>query len=312
MARDIAAGDQIESAFYVQNTFLGVGKTGKPWLSVRLIDASGGIDGKVWDDAEQASSDINEGDLLRVSATATAYKDQVQLRLQSYSKATLDEWDPSLFLETPKKPSVELLEELRSVLDTCTSSWARSLTASYFEDQEFMRMFAHSAAAKTIHHAYPTGLLAHTVSMLQLAAATADHYISMGVSLDRDVLLMGVFLHDSGKVFELSSAPGFAYTDEGRLLGHIYQGAALFERKADEFENFPKDKRVALLHCILSHHGELEYGSPRRPKTIEAMILHLIDSLDSKVQTFLDAVERDTSDSAWTPYVHSLQRFLRK
>lgn len=301
----------MDAVFLVRAKFLGFGKTQKAWLSVTLGDASGEIDGRVWDQAEDAASQFEEGSYMRVQGSAVSYMDKLQLRLNKWSIVAASDVDPTQFTPASDRPMDEILSRIQSVFDSVRDPHLRQLLAAYQSDQGFWGAFVRVPAAKSIHHAYLGGLAEHTASMLELAASVSDHYLRLGVvPLNRDLVIAGTMLHDSGKVLELSTDAGFQYTGEGRLLGHIYLGARELEQKAATIDGFPRALRDELVHMILSHHGELEFGSPKRPKTLEALILTYIDNLDSKVQTYLDAVAKEPAQAEWTQFVPSLQRYL--
>lgn len=311
MAADVGSGTAVDSVFLVKGKFLGFGKTQKAWLSVTLGDASGEVDGRVWDNAEEAAAQFEEGSYVRVQGSAVSYMDKIQIRLSKWSVVPASEIDPALFTPASGRPMGEILARIQAVFDTVRDPYLKQLLLAYQSDAKFWDAFVRVPAAKTIHHAYLGGLAEHTASMLELAAMVSDHYLRLAVGpLNRDMVIVGTLLHDSGKVLELSADAGFQYTGEGRLLGHIYLGARELERKVAAIAGFPEALLDELVHMILSHHGELEFGSPKRPKTLEALILTYVDNLDSKVQTYLDAVAKEPAQAQWTQFVPSLQRYL--
>ena len=308
--RSLQIDQKIDEVYLVSSTQLGVGKNGKQWMSVTLSDATGDIDGRVWDGVERVSKSASEGSYVRVKGSVTSYLDRPQIRVESLSTVEKSSVDVADFLRNSGFSSVSLVNRLDVVMGTWSVAKWEELYRSYREDTRFFDAFIVSPAAKSVHHGYVRGLLEHTVSMVELAQTIGKHYQNLGLPVDLDILRLGIFLHDSGKIWELSAEPGFAYTDSGRLLGHIYMGAREAEERMRKL-NFSENDRVALIHVILSHHGELEYGSPRRPKTLEAFLVHLIDSMDSKVQTWHETVSKGTDSAGWTGFVPSLSRFLK-
>lgn len=314
-AADIAPNDQIAGSFLVKRKFLGIGKTGKPWLSLTLMDKTGEIDGRIWESAEDANRKIEQGSYLMLEGIGTQYMDRTQLKIGKWRILSKEEINPSDYLPVSGSNQANVLERMDALIASVQDPWIAALFKNYRSDSVFVNRFCQAPAAKSVHHAFIGGLLEHTVSMMELALVVADHYNRLGIGpVHRDLLLAGTFVHDVGKIDELSTEPGFPYTDAGQMIGHMYLGLEDCNRRADSIDGFPAELKMHLGHLIVSHHGELQFGAGRRPKTLEAMILHAIDSMDSRVQIFIEAVNRDAGregqDANWTQYVAPLDRYL--
>ena len=256
-------------------------KTNKPYLNLILGDKTGQIEGRVWDPSDpRIAKDFEKGDTVKVRGSASHFDDRVQMKIDQLRVALPNEVDKTDLLPSTSCDVAELWRQLVSVVDSFANPDLKLLMTSMFNDPELSAAFREAPAAKQLHHAWLGGLLEHVVSLLALGDSIARHY----PLLDRDLLLTGVILHDIGKVRELSWVTGFEYTIEGSLLGHIHIGSVLAERAMDKLPSFPPKLKTLVLHMILSHHGKLEFGSPKLPMIPEALALSFIDDLDAKMQ----------------------------
>ena len=305
--KDIQENDKVQGLYLVKNKRLGLTKNGDHFLSLILTDRTGDVETRVWDNAEQLSPQFSEGDIIKVEGYASSYRNRIQLTLSTLNVAK-DEIDPSLFMETASGDSSEMMTALRSLLKGIKDPHLIALNEKFLSDRKFITEFKKAPAAKNFHHGYVGGLLEHTLSLCQLAEMVADHY----AELDRDLLITGAFLHDIGKVKEFKYDKHIDYTDEGRLLGHLVMGVSMLEEKLSDLKDFPRNIRLKLNHMILSHHGEYDFGSPKRPKFLEAFALHMIDDLDAKIKGLGRFMEKDQQEGSWTDYNRIFERYFLK
>jgi len=305
--KDVQEGDTVQGLYVVRDKRLGNTRKGDAFLTVTLADRTGEMEAKVWDRAEELSSRFQRGDVLDVKGTASSYRSRIQLTISSL-EVTDREVDYSLFLESSQESPRIMMDQLRKLLQEIQNIHLKALIERFMGDRQFRQLFEKAPAAKNFHHNYLGGLLEHTLSVCRMILRVADLY----PQLDRDLLVAGAFLHDIGKVRELSWQLQIEYTDEGRLLGHLVQGTVMVEEKLTNLNAFPQDLAIRLKHLILSHHGEYEFGSPKRPKFLEAFVLHLVDDLDAKVNGLGRFFERDSREGAWTEYSRLFERFFLK
>jgi 3'-5' exoribonuclease len=305
--KDIKERDRVQDCYLVKMKNVGTTRKGDPFLTIILADRTGEIEAKVWERAKELSPLFGEGDILSVDGVANSYRSKLQITISNLKKAQ-EETDPALFLEsTPEDPS-EMMASLKGILRKIKNTHLKTLSDGFFADNDFIRVFEKSPAAKNFHHSYIGGLLEHTLSVCQMAVSVAEHY----PQLDGDLLIIAAFLHDLGKTRELTFQPFIDYTDEGRLLGHLTIGTAILDEKLASMKNFPMDLAIKLKHMILSHHGEFDFGSPKRPKFLEAFALHLIDDLDAKINGLGRFMEKDGQEGAWTVYNRLFERYFLK
>jgi 3'-5' exoribonuclease len=305
--KDIRKDDQVKGLYLVKAKKRGATKKGDPYLSITLADKTGDIEARVWDKAEELASLFKEGDILEIEASAVVYMNQVQLTVSSL-RVPKGPADPAFFLETSPRDPSEMLSSLRQILLGISKPHLKSLIDRFVTDHTFIQQFKRAPAAKNFHHGYLGGLLEHTLSVCELMLPVVSHY----PELDRDLLLAGAFLHDIGKVKEFTFERQIDYTDEGRLLGHIMLGVAMVEEKIGEVKGFPKELSLRLKHLILSHHGEFDFGSPKRPKFLEAFALHLVDDLDAKMNGLDRFIKRDRQEGNWTEFNRLFERYFFK
>jgi len=311
---DLGHQENIDQIFLASQKQLRPNRNGNLYLQVDLADRSGSINARMWNAQEADYRSFEDGDLVHVEGATQIYQGGLQLIATSICKARPEEVDLADFMcLTPgdiDRLALRLAEMLRSMQDLPL----RNLAECFLTDDQFMQRLAKSPAGIKNHHAYPGGLLEHVVNLMEVADSVAGHY----PILNRDLLLMGVFLHDIGKVEELSSDHGFAYTDAGQLLGHIILAISMLDAKlvqAEELagEPLPEETVLRLKHMIVSHHGEYEFGAPKLPMTLEAIALHQLDNLDAKLHNFQQLMRDDANlDSPWTQYHQNLGRKLFK
>jgi 3'-5' exoribonuclease len=305
--KDIKEDDHVSGLYLAKAKRVGLTKKGDPFLSITLADRTGEVETRVWEKAEELSSLFREGDIIDVEGYASTYRNQIQLILSGL-KVSEYGGDPSLFLETTPNDTTEMMGSLRKILKGVKDSHLKNLVDRFLSDGHFIDLFKRSPAAKNFHHSYLGGLLEHTLSVCQMTQSVTKHYSE----LDKDILITGAFLHDIGKIRELRYDLQIDYSDEGRLLGHLVIGVAMVDEKLATLENFPQELALRLKHIILSHHGQYEFGSPKRPKFLEAFALHLIDDLDAKMNGLGRFMGRDQQEGAWTDFNRMFERYFLK
>lgn len=308
MVSDLAAGQNIQSVFLVQSKDVRQKKTGDPYLSLVLMDRSGTIDAKMWDNVSGVLDLFETDDFLRVKGETQVYQNRLQLTIYSMQRVPDAEVLLADFLPASKRDPDEMMAEVLALVSAMRNPHLRALLEAIFTDPDIASRYKLAPAAKGIHHAWLGGLIEHVLSLCGLARFMAIHY----PSLDEDLLQAGVLLHDIGKITELNYTRSFSYSTEGGLLGHMQIGLRIIGEKLPP--GFPPKLRNLLEHMVLSHHGQLEYGSPKLPVFPEALMLHHLDNLDSKMATMAAWLERDRPAlGEWTGYNAALERsFLDK
>lgn len=262
-------------------------KAGKNYYSMQLHDKTGSVDGKVWD-LSNGIGYFESMDYIQVDAQVTSFQGTLQLNIRRVRKAGEGEYDPMDYMPCSKKNIEEMYGELTAMIGTVKEPHLQTLLKNVFmEDSEFIKAFKLHSAAKTIHHSFAGGLLEHSLSVAKLC----DFYTTLYPALNRDLLVTAALCHDIGKMGEISALPQNDYTDEGQLIGHIVMGTMMLDEKIRQIEGFPVKLANELKHCILAHHGELEYGSPKKPALIEALALAFADNTDAKLETFLEVLD---------------------
>lgn len=307
--KDIKQGDKVASTFLAAEKNMAFSLKGAPYLNVRLKDKSGELDGKVWDNAIEFDHQFKKGDIIYIEGRAASYKNAIQISIVNIKKYAGDDIDPSDYLPMAKGDVAAMFNEMLTYIEKIKTKPLQALLQSFFNDQKTAELFQRAPAAKGFHHIYLGGLLEHTLSVVRLLDKVADHY----PSLDRDLLLAGGMLHDIGKIYEFNYESLIEYSDEGRLIGHIVMGVEMMNKKIEAIPDFPAPLALKMRHIILSHHGEFEFGSPKRPKTLEALVVHFIDDLDAKLNGFQSFInDSNNPDSDWTVYNRFFERFLYK
>jgi 3'-5' exoribonuclease len=276
------------------------------YLTLIFSDRSGQLLGRVWEGAEDVDVEIVQGEVIKLDGETETYQDRIQIRVLRIRPAKQGEYDIRDMLPSSSKDPEEMLEAVRTYIDQIGNSHLRTLVDVFYRDEDFMQLFRQSPAARLIHHAYLHGLLEHTLELLDLAETVLTLY----PQIDADMLMTGILLHDIGKVREYSWELDIDYTNEGRLIGHIVIADEMISEAIRQIADFPEDLALPLRHMVLSHHGRYEWGSPRRPKTIEAIALHHIENLSAQVNRFALLIEKHPHGEAWTKYDRLLKRQL--
>ena len=307
--RQIQEREWVDDVFLVRDKIVGMAKNGKPYLTLKLMDRTGEVEGRIWDQADEVALLFDRDDFVRVAGKASVYMGKMQLVIQELTRLKEESVDLADFLPVSQRPVAEMLDELRARVEGLADCHLRALMEAFLADQAFLQAYSRAPAAKGMHHVYLGGLLEHSLAVATLAVDICGRY----PGLNRDLLLVGALLHDAGKVEELRYARSFEYTDAGKLLGHIVIGVEMVEEKLRGIPGFPRELAILLKHLLLSHHGQYEYGSPKRPKTLEAVILNFIDDLDSKINGVRSHLEKEPeSDSSWTQYHRLYDRYFFK
>jgi 3'-5' exoribonuclease len=310
---DLADGENVDEVYLVSDKQLRANRNGNLYIQLQLRDRTGGIDARLWNAGEGLFRTLHDGDFVQVRGKVQLFQGALQMVLNSLERVGPEVIHLADFLPHTDKDVGKLQQQLRGILLKVSNPHLRALAECFLMDADFLRNFSRAPAGIRNHHAYVGGLLEHVVNMLE----AADRILPLYPKVDRDLLLLGVFLHDIGKVRELSFDRLFGYTDEGQLVGHLVIGVEMLNDKAAQVpdltgEPFPRELLLRLQHMIVSHHGALEFGSPKLPMTPEAIALHHLDNLDAKVHTFVRDIEEDRGESPWTPFSQSLQRRLFK
>ena len=285
-------------------------RTGEPYLSMLLADRSGELDAKMWDNVADVMDTFDRDDFIKVKGLLQLYNNRPQFTIHKLRPVRDHEIEFGDFFPSSLRDPDEMFGELRAIVAGLTNPHIRKLLDSFFDDPEIASRYKVAPAAKTIHHAFRSGLLEHVLSLCGLARLAASHY----VTVDLNLMIAGAVLHDIGKIYELSYERGFSYTPEGQLLGHIAIGVRMFYEKLRAMPDFPAELRNLLEHMILSHHGQLEYGSPKVPIFPEALLLHYLDDMDSKMECMRALIAKEPqAEGFFTGYSSSLERIaLRK
>lgn len=296
--QDYKEGDRVFDIYLCKFKQSAVTKNGKPYENVILQDKTGTIDAKIWDPNSAGIADFDTLDYIEVYGEVNSFQGANQINVKRVRRCEEGEYDPANYLPVSKKNIEEMYGELLSYIKKMENPYIKKLMESFFvEDQEFIKAFKTSSAAKSVHHGFVGGLLEHTLSVTNLC----NFYASAYPILKWDLLIAVAMLHDIGKTRELSLFPENDYTDEGQLLGHIVIGSEMIGEKIAKIPGFPKKVAGEIKHCILAHHGEYEYGSPKKPAIIEAVALNFADNTDAKMETFLELLE-GTRETGWLGY----------
>lgn len=281
---------------------------GKSYYALLLQDRTGTLDAKIWE-LNNAIGHFESMDYIRVEGQITVFQGANQLNIRRVRKAEEGEYTPSDYMPCTDKDVKKLYKELQEMIQRTKNPYLKKLAEVVFvEDKAFVKEFVQHSAAKSVHHGFMGGLLEHTVSVARMC----EYYCTQYTELNRDLLVMCALFHDIGKVEELSAFPYNDYTDEGQLVGHIVMGTIKLDRIMQTIPGFPVKLGNEVKHCILAHHGELEYGSPKKPALMEALALSLADNTDAKLQTFREALKKENmTDSEWMGYQRLFESNIR-
>ena len=306
---ELKEGDRVCDIYLCKHKQSAVTKNGKSYENVTLQDKTGTVNAKVWDPDSPGIADFEAGDYVWIVGEVVIFNNANQVNIRQARKASDGEYKPSDYVPCSERDIDEMYKELKELIGTVRASYMKRLLSAFFDDADFKKRFCFHSAAKSVHHGFVGGLLEHTLSVASMCAFYADHY----TYLDRDLLITAAILHDIGKLRELSPYPDNDYTDEGQLLGHIMIGAQMISEEIEKIEDFPKVKRDELIHCILSHHGELEFGSPKKPALAEAIALSFADNTDAKMETMKEALNNSTTYGiAWQGFNRYLDSNIRR
>ncbi len=304
-ADSLQAGETVTDCFLVKAKEIRLNKNQEPYLTLVLGDRSGELDAKIWDQVNELQALFERDDIVKVQGKLSQYRNRLQMNIQRVRRLEPREYDLSDYLPATRQDVEALYAELRGYAAAAANPWLRQLLLALLDDPELAAKFKLAPAAKTLHHAYLGGLLEHVISLCRAARLLLANY----PRLDPDLVLAGIVLHDLGKLEELSYERSISYTTPGQLLGHIVLGLFRLRAKVAELPGFPPPLAMALEHMIVSHHGRYEFGSPKLPMFPEALLLHYLDDLDSKLNS-IEASLRQGGEAEWTAYNPSLERPL--
>jgi 3'-5' exoribonuclease len=296
---EMKENDQVDSLFLVKEKSTGLTKTGSVYLKLKLVDRTGEIEGRIWTSAETYLRSFDKDDFVHLIGRVVSFQDHLQINITQIEKVGEESIFLSDFLPTTEKNIEEMLRLLIEISQEVKNPYLQRLLRLFWEDEVFKEKFKKAPASKWLHHNYLGGLLEHTLSLCQLVLKNVTHY----ENLDLDILLTSSILHDLGKIDELTYHRSLGYSDEGRLLGHIILGIERLEEKIRQLPDFPKDLSNLLKHLILSHHGQYAWGSPKKPMTLEAIMLHFLDDMDAKINGIQQFLKTQVQEgSKWSSY----------
>ena len=302
-------GERVSGVYLCKSRQSALTKAGKAYENVIFQDKTGTVDAKIWDPNSHGIEDFDSLDYVDIMADVTSFQGQIQLNVKRVRKVREGEYDPADYLPVSGKDIETMYRELVGFIGRISNPYLSRLLKNIFvEDTEFVKAFKFSSAAKNVHHGFVGGLLEHTLSVTKLC----DYYVHNYPMLNADLLYAAAMCHDIGKVYELSPFPENDYTDAGQLLGHIMIGAELVGSRIRQIPGFPVKLGNELKHCILSHHGELEYGSPKKPALLEAVALNFADNTDAHMQTMIEALRAAGDNQGWLGYNRLFESNIRK
>lgn len=306
--KDYKEGDRVFDIYLCKHKQSAVTKNGKAYDNVILQDKTGTMDAKIWDPNSAGIGEFDTLDYIEVYGEVTSFQGALQVNVKRVRLCQEGEYNPADYLPVSEKNIDTMYEELLGFVDSIDNTYLKELLNGFFrKDEKFAKAFRQSSAAKTVHHGFVGGLLEHTLSVTKLC----EYYCGAYPILNRDLLLAAAMCHDIGKTKELSLFPENDYTDEGQLLGHIVMGAEMVGEKARAISGFPKVLEGELKHCILAHHGEYEFGSPKKPALIEAVALNFADNTDAKIQTFTELL-KGTQGNDWLGFNRLFESNVRR
>jgi 3'-5' exoribonuclease len=305
--KDYNEGDRIFDIYLCKFRQSAVTKNGKSYDNVILQDKTGTVDAKIWDPNNPGIGDFDALDYIEVYGDVTSFQGALQVNVKRIRKCQEGEYDPADYLPVSSKNIEEMYRELLGYINAIENKYLKRLMEAFFvDDTDFIKAFKQSSAAKTVHHGFVGGLLEHTLGVTKLC----DYYCTAYPLLKRDLLISAAICHDIGKTKELSLFPENDYTEDGQFLGHIVMGTEMIGEKIRKIDGFPALLAAELKHCILAHHGEYEFGSPKKPAIIEAVALNFADNTDAKIQTFTEILN-GTAETGWLGYNRLFESNLR-
>ena len=304
--KDLCAGTELDECFAVRSVDVRQRRGGGPYLAAIIGDKTGEVTALVWQNVDRLREILEPGSVVSLKGQVQRYNQQLQIVVRQAEALPGESVEDELFVRSSAVDPALLWKQLNRLIEEVKDADVRQLLFRIFSEPEVEKPFRAAPAARSMHHAFRSGLLEHTISVTTVARLLARHY-----ELNEDLVVAGCLLHDLGKIWELEIGASIEYTDDGRLIGHIPMETLFVDKKIGELENFPAETRRQLLHILLAHHGEYEFGSPRRPKTPEALLVHITDNLDSKMAGMMEAIAAQGSDDeAWTPYSRILERHI--
>lgn len=307
--KDMIDGDHIQDIYLCKYKQSAMTKNGKAYDNVILQDKTGTIDAKIWEPNSMGIDEFDAMDYVEVSGEVTTFNGARQLNIKRTRRIPKESCNPADYLPVSSRDIEEMYKELMSYADRIRNPYMRKLVNSFFaEDAEFVRKFKSHSAAKTVHHGFVGGLLEHTLGVTRICDFFTKHY----EVLQYDLLIPAAMFHDIGKMWEISSFPENDYTDDGQLLGHIAIGYELVGERIRTIEGFPPKLASELKHCILAHHGELEFGSPKKPAIVEAMALNFADVADDKLEMMREIFENAQGNDGWLGFNRFADSNLRR
>ena len=303
---ELQPGTEVDESYVVRSRDVRQRRGGGPYLALTLGDRTGEVTALVWENVDALGKVLEVGAVAAVTGQVQRYNQRLQVVVRRAAPVPENEVDESLYVRSSSVDPDVLWQRLEGLVEGVDNQHLRQLLFRILADPGVAARLRVAPAARSMHHAFRSGLLEHTVSMATIGRQMARHY-----DLDESLVVAGCVLHDLGKIWELDVSPSIEYTDDGRLLGHLTLEVLHVDRIIAEMPSFPDELRRHLLHLLLAHHGEYEYGSPRRPKTPEALLVHVVDLLDSKMAGMIEAINADGDpDQAWSPYSRILDRFI--
>ena len=302
-------GERLSGIYLCKYRQSAMTKNGKSYENVILQDKTGVIDAKIWDPNSQGIEDFDMLDYIDVVGDVTSFQGALQVSIKRVRKAREGEYIEEDYLPVSERNIDEMYEELLTYVHKIENPYLKQLTDSYIvENEAFIKAFKGHSASKSVHHGFVGGLLEHTLNVTKLCY----YYVQQYPFLNKDLLLCAALFHDVGKMKEISRFPENDYTDDGQLLGHIIIGSQMVKERIDTMPGFPKKLESELIHCILAHHGELEYGSPKKPALIEAMALNLADNADAKMETMTEILRGAGDNMGWLGYNRFMETNVRR
>lgn len=306
--KDYREGQKLTGTYLCKTKQILKTKAGKTYYSIILQDKTGTADGKIWD-LNNGIANFEEMDYIYCEGMVTTFQGNIQMNISRLRKSEEGEYDPADYIPATEKDVAQMYEEILAYVQSVKNPYLHKLLTLFFvEDEAFIREFKRHSAAKSVHHGFLGGLLEHTLSVTDMCNYFANAY----PNIHRDLLITAALFHDMGKIDEIASFPRNDYTDEGQLLGHIFIGAKKLSQAASQIDGFPKKLENELLHCILAHHGKLEFGSPKVPALLEAMALHLADNADAKLQTLTEIFRQAGDNMDWIGFNRMFESNLRQ
>ncbi len=306
---EMREGERIGDIYLCKSRQTALTKSGKSYENVILQDKTGTLDAKIWDPGSAGIEEFDSLDYVYVVGDVTSFQGSLQLSIKRARKVEEGEYDPADYLPVSRYNIEEMYKELVGLLESIENPYLKKLAESFFvENEAFIRTFKAHSAAKSVHHGFVGGLLEHTLSVTK----NCDFYAKQYDILNRDLLITAAMFHDIGKTKELSGFPENDYTDDGQLLGHIVIGVELISLGIRRIPNFPKRLASELKHCIVAHHGELEYGSPKKPALAEAAALYFADNIDARMETFREIFKGAPESEEWLGYNRFIESNVRR